>query len=151
MCANIYECLRFKCWQRQERQEIISIVEGQVAMPDYLQSTLYMSNCLKTVCHALPQLTICSRMQNFCLGVTSGPPTIISVLDNLTQGPTYWSGPNFLWLWKARGFFALAQHTGASSLCLRQDDKAVGRADKGAWPFFLIIGCALGGRSQKPA
>lgn len=43
MSANMCECLRFKCWQRQKMQDIILVVEGQVAMPDYLQSSLYMN------------------------------------------------------------------------------------------------------------
>lgn len=43
---NISECLRFKCWQRQEIQEIISAAEGQEAMPEYLQSSL----CVTLLC-----------------------------------------------------------------------------------------------------
>lgn len=46
MCANVCECLWFKCWRRQKIQEIISVVEAQVAVPDYLQSSLYMSDCV---------------------------------------------------------------------------------------------------------
>lgn len=33
--------------------------------------------------------------------------------------------------------FSLAQLTDASFFCLRQDDKAVGRADRGAWPAYF--------------
>lgn len=52
MCANICECLRVKCWQRQKMQEITLVVEGQVAMLDDLQSSLYI--CFKIVCYSLP-------------------------------------------------------------------------------------------------
>lgn len=44
----------------------------------------------------------------------------------------------YVWVWRAKVFFSVAHLTGALSLCLRQDDKEVGRADRGALPPFIM-------------
>lgn len=66
VCANMCECLRFKGWQRQKMQDIILVVEGQVAMSGYLQSSLYRNyNVLRQFaipCHSWDSAAECRTL-----------------------------------------------------------------------------------------
>lgn len=53
---------------------------------------------------------------------------------------------SFVWLCRARLFLSLVQHTDASSLCLRQIDKKVGRQIEEAVPLVSDHWLCLGRR-----
>lgn len=46
VCANSRVSVCGSSVGKGRKRKIISVVEGQVAMPDYLQSSLYVNNCV---------------------------------------------------------------------------------------------------------